>query len=349
MLSAVAVLWGAGFVLNSQLMKATFSSTPALLNALRFAVSALCLLVIFNKRIKANGRVLLYGAVGGALLFGGFMLQLVGINYTTPSHNGFFTAMYMVIVPFLSWIVYRRRPHWIVFVGVALAVGGLLMLNFATPDESGATVKGDLISLACALFFAAQIVWTDFLLKNNKTDYVQLTFWQVTFAAILFVLYTFIFESKHYASLQFDAGFGVWRLVIVVLGGTAFAYYAQTYAQTRLTPSETSLILAWESPLGAILSVIVGAEPFLWQTLVGGLMVIAAVVPVELVPTLCAKRKRSAPQTLPSEPPTSDESEQNAAETPTSEPETTDKPSQNSSESPLSPDEPLDREQKTEK
>lgn len=292
LLSAVAIVWGAGFVLNSQLLKATFGETPGLLNALRFGVSALFLLAVFNKRIKVSWRNLFYGAVGGALLFAGFMMQLVGMKYTSPSHNGFFTAMYVVMVPFIAWIVYRRCPHWVVFVGVALAVGGLLILNLASPSESGASAKGDLISLSCALFFSLQIVWTDYILSKNKTDYVQMTFWQIACAAILLVLYTVIFESKHYASLQFDAGYSVWRLAIVVLGGTAFAYYAQTYAQIRLKPSETSLILACESPVGAILSVAVGIEPFLWQTAVGGLLVVGAVVLVELVPNLFRKYAR---------------------------------------------------------
>ncbi len=276
-------------MLNAQLMAHTFVNTPSLLNAFRFGVSALCLLAVFNKRIRFNWRILLYGAVGGALLFGGFLLQLIGLNYTTPSHNGFFTAFYVVLVPFIAWIVYRRCPHWTTFVGAALAIGGLLILNF-TGKESEITWKGDILTLACALCFALQIVWADYVLKSNKTDYVQLTFWQVTTAAILFVLYTVIFESKNYASMKIDVGYDLWRLAIVVLGGTAFAYYAQTFAQTRLSPSEASLIMACESPIGAVLSVVVGLESLQWSTVVGGIMVVGSVILVEVLPGLLSKR-----------------------------------------------------------
>ena len=189
MLSVVALFWGAGFVLNAQLL-GSFGNTPSLLNALRFGISALCLLAVFNRRIRFTKATLLYGSVGGALLFVGFLCQLVGMKYTSPSHSGFFTAFYIVLVPFIAWAVYRRRPHWSVFVGAAMAIGGLLLLN-TTGSNKGASWKGDLITLASALTFALQIVWADFALKRNKTDFVQLTFWQVAWAAVFFVAYTY--------------------------------------------------------------------------------------------------------------------------------------------------------------
>lgn len=292
MLCAVAVFWGAGFVLNAQLLNLSFADAPQLLNALRFAVSALCLLAVFNKRLRFNKKLLLYGFVGGTLLFVGFSTQLIGIKYTTPSHSGFFTAFYVVLVPFIAWIVYRKHPHWSVWLSAAIAVAGFVVLNFSK-KESGASLKGDLITLVGAFCFALQIVWADYLLKKNKTDHIQLTFWQVTFAAVLFVLYTLIFESKNYSAMRFDAGKELWRLAIVILCGTAFAYYAQTFAQTHLTPSETSLIMACESPIGAFLSIVAAMESFAWQTIVGGVMVIAAVVLVETVPRLHRKKPKA--------------------------------------------------------
>lgn len=296
MLSAVAVFWGAGFVLNKELLNLSFNDTPALLNALRFGISALCLLAVFNKKIRFNKKILLYGGVGGILLFAGFSTQLIGLKYTTPSHGGFFTASYVVMVPFIAWIAYRRRPHWVVFVGTALAIGGLVLLNFTNSEQTSSSWIGDLLTIAGALCFALQIVWADFVLKKNKTDYVQLTFWQVVTAAVLFILYTVIFESRNYAAMHFDVGPNLWRLAIVVLGGTAFAYYAQTYAQLHLSPSETSIIMSCESPIGTFLSMVMGLEAVLWQTIVGGCMVIVAVIIVEVVPCLHFKRKTATSQ-----------------------------------------------------
>lgn len=291
MLIAVAVIWGAGFVLNAQLLKPTFGNTPSLLNAIRFGVAALCLLAVFNKKLRCGKHELLFGAVGGAMLFVGFLLQVIGMKYTSPSHSGFFTATYAVLVPFIAWIVYRKRPHYTTFIAISLATCGLILLNHAGGEQDGNWL-GDALTLGGALMFALQIVWADWALKKNKTDYVQLTFWQIAFAALLFVLYSVIFESKYYSALVINPADDIWRLAIVTLGGTAFAYYAQTYAQVNLAPTETSLILACESPIGAVLSIAIGQEPFLWSTAVGGLLVLSAVALVEIVPPLAERRAK---------------------------------------------------------
>ena len=295
LLSMTAIFWGAGFVLNDQLLEAVFFNTPSLLNALRFSIATLCLLAIFNKKIRFNKHILLYGGLGGVMLFAAFLSQTIGQKYTTPSHSGFFTASYVMFVPFISWIVYKKRPRWIMFAGAAVAIVGLTVLNFQTKQVGRENMWiGDILTIFCAVMFALQIFWTDYSLKKNKVDFVQLTFWQVAVAALLFVLYSAIFESKYYTAMTFDISYCWWRLLIVIFGGTAFAYYAQTFAQNHLSSTETSLILACESPIGAFLSMILLIEPFGWQTIVGGLLVIAAVILVEVVPTVSRKKTRQA-------------------------------------------------------
>ena len=295
MLSFIAIFWGAGFVLNDSLLSAAFFNTPSLLNVLRFGIATLVLLAVFNKRIKFNKSILLYGGLGGVLLFAGFLSQTIGQKYTTPSHSGFFTASYVMFVPFISWAAYKKRPYWVSFVGVAVAIVGLVILNFQHDNIDGKiTWLGDVMTVFGAMMFALQIFWTDFSLKKNKVDLIQMTFWQIAVAAVLFTLYSVIFESKYYTSLSIDMGYCWWRLLIVIFGGTAFAYYAQTFAQRHLNATETSLILACESPIGAFLSIILLIEAFSWQTIVGGALVIAAVILVEVVPTVANKKRPAA-------------------------------------------------------
>ena len=297
MLALTTMIWGSGFVINAELRASSFANTPALLNAVRFGIAALCLLAVFNRKIRFNKRTLFHGAVGGALLFGAFMLQTVALSYTTPAHNGFFTAAYVVFVPFITWIVYKKRPSWILFIGAGVAICGLLVLNLKSETLPQGSWKGDLLTLGCAICFALQIIWTDILLTKNKTDSVQLSFWQVAFAAILFIAYTLIFEHKYVFNINFDFGYCWWRLAIVTVGGTAFAYFAQTYAQNHVSPTETSIIMACESPIGASLSLLVGLDVLTWTIPVGGCMVIAAVILVEIVPSIVDKRKQIKGQT----------------------------------------------------
>lgn len=291
MLSITAVFWGAGFVLNHQLQNNFFVGCPALLNATRFVGATFALAIVFAKKLRFSKRNVLFGIIGGTMLFAGFQLQLVGLSYTTPAHCGFFTAAYIVFVPFMAWAVSKKRPSWFVFCGIALAFAGLAVLNINSNETAtGGALLGDALTLAGAIMFAAQIVFSDYALKKD-VDYKNLTFFQVAFAGILFVIYSLIFEHKNYASLSFDWAYGWWRILIVVFGGTAFAYIAQSYAQQHVSPSESSMLLACESPIGAVISLAIGSDEFSWTIIVGGLLVVAAVTLVEIVPAAINKKK----------------------------------------------------------
>lgn len=290
MLIMTAIFWGAGFVLNDQLRSSSFARTPALLNAFRFVGSTAALAIIFAKKLRVNKKILLYGALGGIALFGGFQLQLVGLGLSTPAHCGFFTASYCVLVPFIAWIFYRKRPHWTILISVVIATAGLIILNLGESSGGENILLGDLLTLAGAICFATQIVISDLAIKKG-VDYVNLTFWEVLFAGVLFVLYSLIFESKDYGFANFDWAYCSWRLVIVVFGGTAFAYFSQSFAQNHTSPAETSLILACESPVGMILSICLGLDAFSWNIIVGGVLVVFAVFWIEIANSYVNKKK----------------------------------------------------------
>lgn len=294
MLSLTAIFWGAGFVINDNLLNTSFNNTPNLINTIRFGVASVLLGIIFARKLKFTRKTLLYAGVGATLLFLGFTLQLWGLQRSVPSHNGFFTAAYVVFVPFIAWIFRKKRPSWITFFGVGIAFLGLAILNLNTDKGVSVsdTAAGDLLTLVGAVMFAAQIALTDYAYSKREIDYANMTFWQVLFAAILFTLYSVIFESPHYHTVTFNPSF-IWQFAIISIGGTTFAYLSQSYAQNNLPPSETSIILACESPIGMMLSVIIGIEAFTWNTAVGGALVIADVIMMEVIGSLMEKREKA--------------------------------------------------------
>ena len=70
-----------------------------------------------------------YGAVLGSFLFVAFVTQTVGLQWTTPGKSGFITSLYIVMVPFLYWVVAHRSPGWTQIGGAGLAVAGLGLLS----------------------------------------------------------------------------------------------------------------------------------------------------------------------------------------------------------------------------
>ncbi len=290
MLCAVALIWGAGFVLADSLLVDGFAVTPGLQNSLRFGFGAIVLVIALWKDIKLSWKNVTYGAIGGTMLFCGFTFQLMGQTYITPAHCGFFTALYFVMTPFIAWIVYKKAPNLSVFVAVALAVAGFIVLNLnkmPTAKES----LGILFTVIGALMFALQIVYGDYLLQKDKIQSNNLVVLQIVFASILFILYTLIFESHKYATLTISVEKVWWKIAIVSILGTGFAYYAQTYAQKYVKPTQTSLILTCETPIGAIISIAFGIDRFSWNIVVGGLLVIGAVILAEFAPLWVNKVK----------------------------------------------------------
>lgn len=294
MLSLTAVVWGAGFVLNDQLLSKFFYQTPLLFNSIRFSVSAVLLLAMFCTKITFDKKSIAYSALGGVFLFASFALQVYGLKYTTPAHSGFFTAGYIVFVPFVVWAVRKQKPSPSTMAGVVIAIVGLAIINLSgNNNENGNDMlKGDLLTLACALMFSLQIVWSEVSLEKGVNHYTFTTF-QMCFAAILFASGALIAEHGNFNTVTFEPSYGIWRFALVILFGTVFAYFSQTYAQQHLSSGETALIMGCESPVGALVSLVVGLDVFGWNIVVGGLLVVAAVVLVEVVPALRKKEENA--------------------------------------------------------
>ena len=94
------------------------------------------------------------GLLCGIPLFLACNLQQVGLVDTDAGKSGFLTAMYIVIVPVIG-IFLKSKPTIMVPISVAVAVTGLYCLSCA--GVTGINT-GDLLTLGCALMFAAVLL-----------------------------------------------------------------------------------------------------------------------------------------------------------------------------------------------
>lgn len=108
-LVCAAAIWGLGFVIGKGAI-ATVGATW--FTAIRFLGAGIVLLIILFPHIKRhfNARVLKAGCIIGLFSFLGFWTQFLGLGMTTPSKNAFLSACYCLTVPFIWWVVARRRP-----------------------------------------------------------------------------------------------------------------------------------------------------------------------------------------------------------------------------------------------
>lgn len=267
----VAFVWGGGFVAVKDALNTV---TPMLLMSLRFIIASVIMYVFLHKKIgRLNQSDFKKGSIVGFILFLAFAAQTYGLQYTTASKQGFLTAVYVVIVPFLYWVLYKQRPKFKAFIGSFLTICGIALISL---QGVVAFNVGDSLTLLCALFFAMHILSIEYFAKDMNV--FKLAFIQLITAAVFFILATVITEP-----VQLQLSQRAWTSIIYLAFFSTFACFTtQTIAQKYTTSSHASIIMSLESVFAAILGVLLLDEIMTPLMIVGCLLIFVAILVVEL-------------------------------------------------------------------
>ena len=267
LLCITAIIWGSGFVVSAVALE---HYTPYQILAGRFLIGFLVLSLIFYRKFKGlNKRIILKGLVLGFFLYLAFVLQTVGLQYTTPSKNAFLTAVNVVIVPFIAFFAYKRSVDKFEFAGAVLAIIGI---GFLSLQFSSDVNIGDVLTLACAVAFAYQIFYTAKYVKDE--DPVTLTMVQMFFAA-LFALVVVVFKGEGSFSYEMEA---VSSIVYLALFSTTLAFLFQTIAQKFTNETKAAVILSTESFWGMAFSVFLLHEVLTTRMVIGAILILCAIM-----------------------------------------------------------------------
>ncbi|HTQ70705.1 MAG TPA: DMT family transporter [Acidocella sp.] len=163
LLLTAAALWGAAFVAQSE--------GAAYLNAgwftgLRFILAFLAVLPLGVMEAR-RAPVRLGGLAGMAVLALIFAvstwMQQWALESTSVTHAGFLTGLYVIFVPVLEVLVFRRHPHPLVWLAALLAVAGTWFLGGGFTSLS----RGDLLVILSALGFAGQILLMQHVTRSS--------------------------------------------------------------------------------------------------------------------------------------------------------------------------------------
>lgn len=265
----VAAVWGGGFV---AVKDALDNISPFYMMSMRFSIASILMCLIFWKKIKnIKKQDLVAGLVIGVILFSAFAFQTVGLQYTTAGKQSFVTAVYVVMVPFLYWIVSRKTPgkYNVISAFICLVGIGFLTLN---SNEGLVLGKGDILTLVCALLFAAHIVAVGHYAE--KCDPVILTILQLGVSAIISICFAIVLE-KPPVSMGKEA---IIPIIYLAVFSTFVAYLVQNVAQKYTYSTHAALIMCLESVFGSVLSVIILGEDFTLKMVFGCIMIFTAII-----------------------------------------------------------------------
>lgn len=165
----VTVIWGGGFVASDMALD---SLSPFQIMTIRFLLASVLMGGISIRNLKGiKKEEVTAGVFMGAALFIGFSLQIIGLQYTTPSKNAFLTATNVVIVPFIAFLICRKKVGFRGIIGAVLAIAGVGLLSL---DKDLSLGLGDGLTLICAVGFAFQIFLTKHLCEEVQGICVEL-------------------------------------------------------------------------------------------------------------------------------------------------------------------------------
>lgn len=264
-----ALIWGGGFV-ASDLALTIF--TPYAMLLIRFCGAALLAWIpVLIKKEKLTKDALKIGIISGVMLFTAFAFQTVGLSMTTAGMNAFLTAVNVVFVPFIVWTIYHKKPDLIVFFASVLCLVGIGCLSLSGGGFH--LGMGDVLTLICAFFFAAQIVA---LYRAGDCNVWVLNAIQLTTAAVCSL--PFGLTTSWPAQIGWT---GVWTMFYSIVLATFVCYLLQTVAQQYTSPAAASILLATESLWGNLLSFLFLHEAKSPIMIVGGLLIFLSVILVE--------------------------------------------------------------------
>jgi drug/metabolite transporter (DMT)-like permease len=269
------IVWGATFVLVKQ---ALVDVSPMLFLALRFSLAAAALLIVFRSALRRafSWKAAVAGALAGVCLYSGYLLQTIGLQWTSAPKSAFLTGLTSVLVPFLGALVYRSKPQLSEIAGLFVATAGLWLMTL--PGAIGPIARGDLLTLLCAVGFAAHIVTLGHYSEEMRFEVLSVA--QVGAAAVL-ALGSFWWAEAPRVVWRPAV---IWSIVISGFLSTAMAFTVQAWAMQYTSATRTALIFLLEPVVAWLTAFWLVNEGLSPRGGAGAALILLGVVLVELKP-----------------------------------------------------------------
>lgn len=278
MLLITAVIWGFAFVAQSDGMNYV---EPFTYNGLRTLLGGIVLIPVIallrklpHKESETKEKAPLKVTVIGGLICGVIftiagMFQQYGISMTTAGKAGFVTALYVIIVPIIGFIIYCKTSLK-VWICCFIAIAGFYLLCI---NEGFSVSLGDLLVLICAFFYAVHIMVVDHFNAKN-IDGTLMSCIQFFTAGTIMLICMFIFEKPDINSIL-----SAW--LPICYGGImscGVAYTLQIIGQRYTDPTTATLIMSLESVFAALAGWVLLGESLNFKELSGCILVFIAVI-----------------------------------------------------------------------
>ena len=273
-----ATIWGVAFVAQSVGMEYI---GPFTFNAIRCVLGGLVLIpvILVLKKKKETGaenqekedkKTLWAGGIAcGVILCIASNLQQFGIMEASVGKSGFFTALYIVMIPVIGIFIGKRQGIKLWFC-VALAVVGMYLL--CMKDGSFTIERADIMLLLCALAFSFHILVVDYF--SPKVDGVKMSCIQFFVCGVLSAVGMLFTETPDISNIQ-----AAWLpLLYAGLLSCGVGYTLQIVGQKGINPVIASLIMSLESVISALAGWVILGQVLSPKEILGCVLMFVAII-----------------------------------------------------------------------
>ena len=282
LLLVTAVIWGMAFAFQRVGME---HIGPVTFTASRMTLSAVAVLVfsIFckgetgfkdeNEKRRYSTATVIGGICCGVFLTSASIMQQAGIVYTTAGKAGFITSLYMLLVPVVSFVLFKKHHAVNVWIAVVIGVIGMYLLCMS---ESLTLSMGDGLVFICAVLFCGHILCCDHFAGRGNP--VRISAVQFITGTVISWIAAFIMESP-------DIGDIMEAIVPVLYCGIAsggIGYTLQIIGQKYTEPAIAALIMSLESVFAVIGGAVILGETMSPRETAGCIIIFLAIIIVQI-------------------------------------------------------------------
>ncbi len=282
LLLIASVVWGSTFVPQKIAME---DWSPLQFTSLRFLIGGIILFFFIkfsSEKIESFQEFIIFSSISGMVLALAALTQQIGIVTTTATNAGFYTSLYVLIVPIIG-IFISKSIHWSILPSIIICFIGSILLSSSGDNISLTNISnGDLWVIFSAIFWAIHLHVVSY--SVSKLPIFKFSIIQFIICGFLLFIYGSIFESKNFLDFKDISSSGIFYLFYCSLGSVCIGFTLQMFGQRLVEPTPAALIMSTEAIFAAFFGWIILSEILNFNGFIGAGLIFLGVVFVQLAP-----------------------------------------------------------------